>query len=85
MPLDLEKFISAMRINALAPAYVAAVFEEHVAASKKRLIVFIGSCSGSIGDNGAGGHYPYWFSKAALNMVAKSDSIDFVPRGLWRS
>jgi len=82
MPLDLEEFIRVMRINALAPAYVAAVFEEHVAVSKKRRMVFIGSCSGSIGDNGAGGHYPYRFSKAALNVVAKSDSIDFVPQGI---
>jgi NAD(P)-dependent dehydrogenase (short-subunit alcohol dehydrogenase family) len=82
MPLDLEGFIRVMRINALASAYVAAMFEEHVAVRKKRGKVFIGSCSGSICDKGAGGRYPYWFSKAALNMVARSDSIDFFPQGI---
>jgi NAD(P)-dependent dehydrogenase (short-subunit alcohol dehydrogenase family) len=79
---DQEEFTRVMRINAVAPAYVAAAFEEHVAASEKRRMVFIGTRSGSIGDNGSGGHYPYRVSKAALNMVAKSVSIDFAPRGI---
>jgi NAD(P)-dependent dehydrogenase (short-subunit alcohol dehydrogenase family) len=79
---DLEEFTRVMRINAVAPAYVAAAFEDHVAASEKRAIVFIGTRSGSIGDNGSGGHYAYRCSKAALNMVAKSVSIDFAPRGI---
>ena len=79
---DLEEFTRVMRINAVAPVYVAAAFEEHVAASEKRTIVFIGTRSGSIGDNGSGGHYAYRCSKAALNMAAKSVSIDFAPRGI---
>lgn len=79
---DIDEFTRVMRINAVAPAYVAAAFEEHVAASDKRVIVFIGTRSGSIGDNGSGGHYAYRCSKAALNMVAKSVSIDFAPRGI---
>jgi len=44
--------------------------------------VFIGTRSGSIGDNGSGGHYAYRCSKAALNMAVKSLSIDFAPRGV---
>jgi hypothetical protein len=56
MPLDLEGFIRVIRINASALAYVAAMFEEHVAVRKKRGKVFIGSCSGSISDKVAGGH-----------------------------
>jgi len=79
---DIDEFTRVMRINAVAPAYVAAAFEEHVVASDKRVIVFIGTRSGSIGDNGSGGHYAYRCSKAALNMVAKSVSIDFAPRGI---
>lgn len=79
---DIDEFTRVMRINAVAPAYVAAAFEKHVAASEKRVIVFIGTRSGSIGDNGSGGHYAYRCSKAALNMVAKSVSIDFALRGI---
>ena len=79
---DLEEFTRVMRINAVAPVYVAAAFEEQVAASERRLMVFIGTRSGSIGDNDSGGHYAYRCSKAALNMAAKSVSVDFAPRGI---
>jgi NAD(P)-dependent dehydrogenase (short-subunit alcohol dehydrogenase family) len=79
---DLEEFTRVMRINAVAPVYVAAAFEEHVATSEARRMVFIGTRSGSIGDNGSGGHYAYRCSKAALNMAAKSVSINFAHRGI---
>jgi NAD(P)-dependent dehydrogenase (short-subunit alcohol dehydrogenase family) len=79
---DIDEFTRVMRINAVAPVYVAGAFEEHVAASDRKLMVFIGTRSGSIGDNGSGGHYAYRCSKAALNMAVKSLSIDFAPRGV---
>ena len=37
---------------------------------------------GSIGDNGEGGSYVYRSSKAALNAVIKSLSIDLAVRGV---
>ena len=79
---DLDEFTRVMRVNAVAPVYVAGAFEEHVAASDRKLMVFLGTRSGSIGDNGSGGHYAYRCSKAALNMAVKSLSIDFSPRGI---
>ena len=79
---DIDAYTRVMKINAVAPVYVANAFEDHVAASDRRLMVFIGTRSGSIGDNGSGGHYAYRCSKAALNMAAKSLSIDFAPRGI---
>ena len=79
---DIDEYARVMKINAAAPVYVAGAFEEHVAASERRLMVFIGTRSGSIGDNGSGGHYAYRCSKAALNMAVKSLSIDFAPRGI---
>jgi len=79
---DIDEFTRVMRINAVAPIYVADAFEEHVARSDRKLMVFIGTRSGSIGDNGSGGHYAYRCSKAALNMAVKSLSIDFAPRGV---
>lgn len=79
---DQGEFMRVMQINAVAPIYVADAFEEHVAASDRRLMVFIGTRSGSIGDNSSGGHYAYRCSKAALNMAVKSLSIDFAARGV---
>ena len=79
---DIDEYTRVMKINAVAPVYVANAFEEHVAASDRRLMVFIGTRSGSIGDNGSGGHYAYRCSKTALNMAAKSLSVDFAPRGI---
>ena len=79
---DIDEYTRVMKINAVAPVYVANAFEAHVAASDRRLMVFIGTRSGSIGDNGSGGHYAYRCSKAALNMAAKSLSVDFAEHGI---
>lgn len=79
---DLDEFTRVMRVNAVAPVYVADAFESHVAASDRKLMVFIGTRSGSIGDNGSGGHYAYRCSKAALNMAVKSISLDFADHGI---
>lgn len=79
---EIDEFTRVMRINAVAPIYVAGAFEEHVARGDRRLMVFLGTRSGSIGDNDSGGHYAYRCSKTALNMAVKSLSIDFAPRGV---
>jgi len=79
---DIDEFTRVMKINAVAPIYVAGAFEDHVAASERRLMVFIGTRSGSIGDNTSGGHYAYRCSKTALNMAVKSLSVDFKPKGI---
>lgn len=79
---DIDEFMRVMKINAVAPLYVANAFEEHVAASAMRQMVFIGTRSGSIGDNTSGGHYAYRCSKTALNMAVKSLSIDFKSHGI---
>ncbi|MDD9906288.1 MAG: SDR family oxidoreductase [Rhodospirillaceae bacterium] len=79
---DMDEFTRVMRVNAVAPIYVANAFEHHVAASVRKLMIFIGTRSGSIGDNGSGGHYAYRCSKAALNMAVKSISIEFASHGI---
>jgi len=79
---DMDEFTRVMRVNAVAPIYVADAFEDHVAASEKKLMVFMGTRSGSIGDNGSGGHYAYRCSKAALNMAVKSLSADLADKGI---
>ncbi len=79
---DMDEFTRVMRVNAVAPIYVADAFEKHVARSGTKLMVFIGTRSGSIGDNGSGGHYAYRCSKTALNMAVKSLSLDFAEQGV---
>jgi NAD(P)-dependent dehydrogenase (short-subunit alcohol dehydrogenase family) len=79
---DMDEFTRVMRVNAVAPIYVAQALVDQVAASKRKLMIFIGTRSGSIGDNSSGGHYAYRCSKAALNMAVKSISIEFSQRGI---
>ena len=79
---DIDEFTRVMKVNAVAPVYVANAFEQHVARSGHKLMLFIGTRSGSIGDNTSGGHYAYRCSKTALNMAAKSISVDFAKHGI---
>ena len=79
---DIDEVSRVMTVNAVAPLYVADAFESHVARSDRRLMAFLGTRSGSIGDNTSGGHYAYRCSKAALNMAVKSLSVDLAPQGI---
>lgn len=79
---DMDKFTRVMRVNAVAPVYIAEALVNQVAISERKLMVFIGTRSGSIGDNSTGGHYAYRCSKAALNMAVKSISIEFGKLGI---
>lgn len=45
-------------------------------------LAFITSRMGSIADNTSGGSHAYRMSKAALNMVARTLSVDLRPRGI---
>ena len=55
---DMDEFTQVIRVNAVAPVYVAECFVEHVAASEMKMTIFIGTRSGSISDNGSGGTTP---------------------------
>jgi NAD(P)-dependent dehydrogenase (short-subunit alcohol dehydrogenase family) len=61
---------------------VSEAFLENVAQSGDKRIVTITSGMGSLEDNASGGSYAYRSSKAAVNMVMKSLSIDLAPRGI---
>ena len=71
-----------MWCNAMAPLKVVESFVDHVARSDTRLIAAISSKMGSMADNTSGGSYIYRSSKAALNAVMKSLSVDLAPRGI---
>ena len=70
-----------LEINTLAPARVAEAFVEHVAASDRKLMVFVSSTTGS----NVEGIYPtfaYCSSKAALNKVVTMLAMALKPRGI---
>lgn len=80
--LDYGEWARTFHINTMAAARLAECFVGHVARSERRLMVALTSLMGSMGDNASGGSYLYRSSKAALNAVMKSLSIDLQPRGI---
>jgi NAD(P)-dependent dehydrogenase (short-subunit alcohol dehydrogenase family) len=78
--MDYAQWEEMLRINVLGPVRVAEAFVPHVAASQRRVMLFLSSRAGSIADNFTGGRYLYRSSKAALNMVVRSLAIDLAPK-----
>lgn len=80
--VDADAWLQVLRVNTLAPLKMAEAFADNVARSQRRVIASISSRMGSIDDNDGGGDYAYRSSKAALNMVNKSLSLDLRGRGI---
>ncbi|HEY7609694.1 MAG TPA: SDR family oxidoreductase [Alphaproteobacteria bacterium] len=78
--VDYAHWEHMLRVNVMGPLRVAEAFVPHVAASGRRIMLFLSSRAGSIADNLSGGRYLYRSSKAALNMVVKSLAIDLIPK-----
>jgi NAD(P)-dependent dehydrogenase (short-subunit alcohol dehydrogenase family) len=79
---DYDRWMNSIRVNLFGPMKVAEAFVEHVAASDQRKIVTLTSVLGSIGGNAAGGMYDYRSTKAAVNAIMKSMSLDLARRGI---
>jgi NAD(P)-dependent dehydrogenase (short-subunit alcohol dehydrogenase family) len=79
--LPFDAWEDVLRVNTLGPLRVAEALLEPVARSERRLMIFLTSGLGSIGQGG-GGYYLYGSSKAALNKAVKSLSVDLRPRGI---
>jgi len=79
---DCADMLATYDANALGPVRVTAALLPRVLASAVKRIVHITSGMGSIADNTSGGSYGYRMSKAALNMMNKSLSVDFASKGL---
>lgn len=73
---DYDAWQYAFAVNTMAPLKMAEAFFRQVARSQIKTIVTITSKMGSIADNRGGGSYIYRSSKAAVNIVMKSLSID---------
>ena len=80
--LDYAGWARVLDTNTLGPMRVVEAFLENVANSHLKQVVTITSGMGSIEDNTSGGRYAYRSSKAAVNMVMKSLSVDLAPRGI---
>jgi NAD(P)-dependent dehydrogenase (short-subunit alcohol dehydrogenase family) len=73
---DFDDWGHVFRVNVMGPMKMAEAFVGHVAASGQKKIVALTSVVGSIARNTAGSLYAYRASKAALNAVMRSMSID---------
>lgn len=78
--LDYDVWQQTLRVNTLAPVKLAEAFLPNLLKSQQRLIVAISSLMGSMADNGSGGSLFYRSSKAGLNAVMKSLSLDLQPQ-----
>jgi NAD(P)-dependent dehydrogenase (short-subunit alcohol dehydrogenase family) len=80
--IDYEAWAEVLAVNTMGPMRVSEAFVGHVASSDRKLIVTLTSGMGSIADNTSGGSIIYRSSKAAVNMVVRSQAIDLAPRGI---
>ena len=79
---DFDGWNTMLRVNTLAPLKIIESFMQQVICSDKKVIVSISSLLGSISANDSGGQYAYRSSKAALNSINKSLSVDLAGKGV---
>ncbi len=80
--VDADSWLQAFQINTIAPLKMVEAFAEQLSMGKRKLVACMSSKMGSMADNGYGSSYIYRSSKAALNAVVKSLSIDLKSRGV---
>jgi NAD(P)-dependent dehydrogenase (short-subunit alcohol dehydrogenase family) len=78
--LDFAEIERQFRVNSMGPLRVTAALRPNLAAGSR--VFIITSRMGSIDDNTSGGYYGYRMSKAAVNMAARSLSVDLKPAGI---
>jgi NAD(P)-dependent dehydrogenase (short-subunit alcohol dehydrogenase family) len=79
---DFEDWENVFRINVFAPMKMAEAFVDHLASAEQGKLVTISSNMGSIGLNDSGGSYAYRSSKAAVNCLMRSLSLDLADKGI---
>lgn len=73
---NFEDWADVFRLNVMGPMKMAEAFVDHVADSAGKKIVTLTSILGSIEKNRIGSLYAYRASKAAVNAIMRSMSID---------
>lgn len=74
--LNATHLAASFATNTIGPALVLAHFAPLLAKGERSLLAVLSAKVGSIGDNRLGGWYSYRASKAALNMLLKTASIE---------
>jgi NAD(P)-dependent dehydrogenase (short-subunit alcohol dehydrogenase family) len=74
--VDLAKFQKTFAVNTFGPLLLTQALLPNILASQHPRIAVVSSRVGSMGDNSSGGAYSYRSSKAAVNALFKSMSID---------
>jgi NAD(P)-dependent dehydrogenase (short-subunit alcohol dehydrogenase family) len=80
--LDYAGWMTSFQVNTVGPVRIAEALADAVAASNRKLMVFVSTQMASIAENSAGGAYAYRASKAALNAAVKSMAMDLKTRGI---
>jgi len=78
--IDSEAMTELFRVNAIGPANVAKTFLPRMRRGSKTVFAALSARVGSISDNRLGGWVSYRSSKAALNMILKTLSIEHARR-----
>jgi NAD(P)-dependent dehydrogenase (short-subunit alcohol dehydrogenase family) len=77
---DYAAWQHAFAVNTMAPLKMSEAFIRQLSRSERKTIITITSKMGSVADNRGGGSYIYRSSKAGVNIVVKSLSIDLSPQ-----
>ncbi|MGZ4960169.1 MAG: SDR family oxidoreductase [Methylomonas sp.] len=80
--LDYQAWAETWTVNTMAPIKMAEAFLPHLEQGNTKLIATVSSLMGSMTDNTSGGSLLYRSSKAGVNAVMKSLSIDLRPRSI---
>ena len=79
-PLDIDAIRRQFEVNTLGPLIVVRALRDSLTSGAK--VGLMTSRMGSMTDNTSGGYYGYRASKAALNAIGKSLSVDLASRGV---
>ncbi len=80
--IDCEDWEYTFRVNTLGAIRVTGSFIEHIARSRRKLVVVISTHMASIADITAPGDYYYRSTKAALNAAMEGITQELRPRGI---
>ena len=80
--VDAHDWVETLKVNTIAPLKMSEAFIEQLSLGHNKVIACLSSKMGSMADNASGGSYIYRSSKAALNAVVKSMSIDLADKGI---
>jgi NAD(P)-dependent dehydrogenase (short-subunit alcohol dehydrogenase family) len=80
--LDPEKFARVLAVNTIGPALLLKHFAPTLPREGRSVLALLSARVGSISDNRLGGWYAYRASKAALNQLVRTASIEVARR--WK-